>query len=62
MSMAMAGQGLVAGPPPRLAYHSSFGQNPDKKQPWNSLLSSKRFLWNNQLYVGNVSVSISVVD
>ncbi|KAI0274041.1 hypothetical protein BGY98DRAFT_936134 [Russula aff. rugulosa BPL654] len=43
MSMAMAGQGLVAGPPPRLAYHSSFGQNPDKKQPWNSLLSSKRF-------------------
>jgi hypothetical protein len=26
--MAMAGQGLTAGPPPRPAYHNSFGQNP----------------------------------
>jgi hypothetical protein len=24
----MAGQGLTAGPPPRPAYHNSFGQNP----------------------------------
>jgi RNA recognition motif-containing protein len=26
--MAMAGQGLTAGPPPRPAHHNSFGQNP----------------------------------
>ena len=26
--MAMAGQGLTAGPPPRPAYHNSFSQNP----------------------------------
>jgi hypothetical protein len=26
--MAMAGQGLTAGPPPRPAYHNSFGSNP----------------------------------
>jgi RNA recognition motif-containing protein len=39
--MAMAGQGLTAGPPPRPAYHNSFGQNPG-----------------NQLYVGNVSLSL----
>jgi RNA recognition motif-containing protein len=28
IGMAMAGQGLTAGPPPRPAYHNSFGQNP----------------------------------
>ena len=28
IGMAMAGQGLTVGPPPRPAYHNSFGQNP----------------------------------
>jgi len=28
IGMAMAGQGLTAGPPPRPAYHNSFSQNP----------------------------------
>ncbi|KAF8470269.1 RNA-binding domain-containing protein [Russula ochroleuca] len=28
IGMAMAGQGLTAGPPPRPAHHNSFGQNP----------------------------------
>ncbi|KAI0296292.1 hypothetical protein B0F90DRAFT_1747081 [Multifurca ochricompacta] len=28
IGMAMAGQGLTAGPPPRPAYHNSFGSNP----------------------------------
>jgi RNA recognition motif-containing protein len=28
IGMAMAGQGLTAGPPPRPAYHNTFGQNP----------------------------------
>ena len=37
----MAGQGLTVGPPPRPAYHNSFGSNPG-----------------NQLYVGNVSISV----
>ena len=41
IGMAMAGQGLTVGPPPRPAYHNSFGQNPG-----------------NQLYVGNVSISV----
>jgi RNA recognition motif-containing protein len=38
--MAMAGQGLNAGPPPRPAYHNSFGGGPSNP--------------GNQLYVGNV--------
>ena len=43
IGMAMAGQGLTVGPPPRPAYHNSFGSNPG-----------------NQLYVGNVSISVSL--
>lgn len=39
--MAMAGQGLHAAPPPRPAYHNSFGSGPGNP--------------GNQLYVGNVS-------
>ena len=41
IGMAMAGQGLHAGPPPRPAHHNSFGGGP----PSNP---------GNQLYVGNV--------
>ena len=43
IGMAMAGQGLTVGPPPRPTYHNSFGSNP-----------------RNQLYVGNVSVSVNL--
>ena len=44
IGMAMAGQGLTVGPPPRPAYHhNSFGSN-----------------LGNQLYVGNVSISVSL--
>ena len=43
IGMAMAGQGLTVGPPPRPAYHNSFGSNPG-----------------NQLYVGNVSIFVSL--
>ncbi len=31
IGMTMAGQGLTAGSPPLLAYHSSFGQNLDNQ-------------------------------
>jgi RNA recognition motif-containing protein len=41
IGMAMAGQGLNAAPPPRPAYHNTFGGGPSNP--------------GNQLYVGNVS-------
>jgi hypothetical protein len=50
IGMAMAGQGLTASPPPRLAYHSSFGQNPN----------SQLYVGNMRVSTSSLSIRASV--